>query len=236
MEEALIGPRLHGPIVAAVMITANREKYVKRAIECFHRQTYNKKHLVIYNTGEPLDVPLQHNMVIVEEPKSAGRTVGALRNIANSLVAPKTEVILHWDDDDWSGPQRIETQVGSLVGLARNLVGYNSMLFWDERRQQVWRYKNGNPHYALGTSFCYWRAIWATKPFLDVNEGEDTFWSTGMPSVRGEDAGRHMVARIHASNTSMAYNPELMAAIAIQGGEWSREQSLDKQLKQRMEV
>jgi glycosyltransferase involved in cell wall biosynthesis len=127
--------------------------------------------------------------------------IGAKRNVA--CAAARGDIIVHWDDDDWSFPGRIEEQVAALLEDRRRMVtGYNAMFFYDETTGQSWRYK-GAANYAIGTSLCYWRAHWARTPFEDRMIGEDNgFVFRSRPVLHSIDAEHRMVARIHAQKTS----------------------------------
>ncbi len=111
--------------VTAVMITQNRERhrYVMMSIRSFLRQTCAESRLLIVNDGIP--VAIDHSrireMTLPFEPE---RTLGELRNIALDNV--ETPLVIQWDDDDWSHPERIARQVaasthGNAVLLKRQL-------------------------------------------------------------------------------------------------------------------
>jgi hypothetical protein len=161
--------------------------------------------------------------------------------------------VCHWDDDDWSHPNRIAEQVALLQATEADCVGYNEMLFWRERAPErpgeSWLYSNQNPRYALGTSLCYWRLAWEARPFQDINHGEDTEWlkgvrceavSSGKPSSRAIYSADviSMIARIHSGNSSSAYNPREMAENAgmpPSERQWSRVPAWDKVCREVME-
>ena len=138
---------------------------------------------------------------------------------------------MHWDDDDYSHPNRIAEQVALMQSSGADCVGYREMLFWRETPQAIkdqyageaWMYSNQKPGYALGTSLCYWRKTWERKPFAATSKGEDLQFITGLKcvgrsSIEGcapgsiAEAEPRMIARIHGSNTSTAYDPRKMEA------------------------
>ena len=228
------------PTVCAVCITADRPELTREAVACFEAQTYQAKRLVIYDTskaaGEIVRYRGHFQHVVVG---GSQQTIGDLRNSANAF-ASADEVIVHWDSDEHSHPNRIAEQVALLQSSGADAVGYREMLFWREDSSaecicpdepcphnspgEAWLYSNPDPRYCLGTSLCYWRKTWERKPFDATSQGEDIRFCTGLKCVGvssflGEP---RMVARIHGGNTSTAYRPELMAAIERQGGEWKR--------------
>lgn len=101
--------------VTAIMITGKdpaRAPLARVAVESFLAQTYSDKRLIIVNTG---DVPLLAGpLANVEERHwrgKAGLTLGALRNLARKGI--KDGVIVQWDDDDFSNPERIHRQLAA---------------------------------------------------------------------------------------------------------------------------
>jgi hypothetical protein len=206
------------PLVVCVCLTKDRPAMLNRAIACYGAQTYENKILLIVNSGEgPLwldDTPGAYN---VWEPCFVGAdamTIGALRNEAGRWIAsgptPFPDIIVHWDDDDWSHPSRIAEQVTLLQSSVNDCVGYREMLFcrdvsvkedrisqiadpsgnfrvighhWREAPSEAWLYTSGKPSYCLGTSLCYWRRAWEKRPFEDLAHGEDHAWLKGVDSL-----------------------------------------------------
>jgi hypothetical protein len=222
------------PLVAAVMLCSRgREQMGLRAAESFALQTYENKILAMFDTS------------------TWDGTIGGMRNrAAETLIGH--DILIHFDDDDWSSPRRIAEQVELLQSSGADVVGYNEMLFSDERSSQArnreaWLYRNTDPRYALGTSLCYWSKAWERSPFEAIDEGEDWRFtsrlkcvgvsslvgvheniacysgiSTGVPKILPHQT--RMVARIHAGNTSKAYRAEAMN----KSGEWSRVPAWDE--------
>lgn len=201
------------PTVCAVMLTRDRHEMARRAVECFRAQTYDpiSRLLLIYDTGDPswydarTDSENEHHWT----PQGAsGATIGALRNTAN-MSAGRCDIFLHWDDDDWSHPNRIAEQVALLQATGADCVGYREMLFWDERGVEWTRHPDGckcgtcgtgqrevvhgpipprawlyaDAYRPVGTSLCYWRRTWERHPFPDLPQPR----RQPNPDVRGED-------------------------------------------------
>lgn len=241
MVRPLSGVRVSEPTVCAVMLTKDRPDLARRAVECFRRQTYHNKKLLVYDSGESDDEiafgcgpEVYHVQIPFPEP----RTIGDLRNLANSYSTPydhaQSDILIHWDDDDWSHPDRIAEQVALLQASGADAVGYNKMLFWrtDAHCQingapEAWLYTNNDPRYCLGTSLCYWRKTWEANPFPLTSQGEDLAWlgklktigfsSLQLPRLSSFPQPR-MIASIHGGNTSNAYDPAKMRAAK----EWRR--------------
>lgn len=181
------------PRVLCVMLTRDRPQMARQAVECFNRQTYRNKGLVIWDTGTEIKEIIQPNTWHVgpDESYSGPRTIGQLRNNAiywaSASIAP-ANIFVNWDDDDWSHPNRLKEQVALLQASGADAVGYNEMLFWrtpstwecirhgeagcetctdPQLAGEAWLYSNPRPNYALGTSLMYWRKTWEQSPFTD---------------------------------------------------------------------
>jgi glycosyltransferase involved in cell wall biosynthesis len=201
------------PTVCAIMLTKDRPELAKRAVECFRKQTYDARALLVWDTGAlPLAYPERGDNKILDVFRpSAGLTIGSLRNGAiEYAMATRTrhparhpfDILIHWDDDDWSHPNRIAEQVALLQASGADCVGYNEMLFWrtaigpiesverlsaedpdsfsayvKEHDGEAWLYtgtRGGVP--ALGTSLCYWRKTWERHHFANETQGVEDHW------------------------------------------------------------
>ncbi len=143
-------------------------------------------------------VPLDHRIHLIHLEGTA--TIGEKRNLACDRGAG--EIIMHWDDDDWSGPDRMQDQVQRLQESGKQVTGYRTITFHegDER----WFYQ-GPPDYVVGTSLCYWRQYWQTHQFSAIMVGEDTsftFIAMAAHQTAAADAGDLMYATSHPNNTS----------------------------------
>jgi glycosyltransferase involved in cell wall biosynthesis len=237
------------------MLTKDRPEMARKAIESFRAQTYpaGSRMLLVLDSGDDILQPGQSEYQ--NEGYIVGRIpgrIGALRNYANGAFT--SDIICHWDDDDYSHPNRIAEQVEFLQSSGADAVGYNQMLFWRDESDpgcqiagtgEAWLYTERNPRYALGTSLCYWRKAWDAQRFNeDMPEGEDTEWLTRVKCSSKsifqdsiyDSPGPRMIARIHAGNTSSAYRADVMRAVEVQGGEWQRAAEWDKYCSERMRL
>ena len=131
---------MNEPTVCAIMLTRDRPELARKAVECFRAQTYEKKRLLVWNTGphgplledpEALDTSSQLHEPWIIGPVE-GLTIGELRNDAAecAIDSINPEIFVHWDDDDHNHPNRIAEQVELLQTSGADVVGYNDMLFW----------------------------------------------------------------------------------------------------------
>jgi len=128
------------PTVVCVMLTANRPEMAKQAVACFLRQTYTGKcKLMILDTGEvpawpsPAENERDRRIGIFNAAHYSGpenlraMTIGELRNFAARCVP--ADIICHFDDDDYSAPQRISEQVASLQASGAEAAMHAGMSF-----------------------------------------------------------------------------------------------------------
>jgi hypothetical protein len=206
------------PLVCCVMLTRDRPEMAARAVRSFWAQTYERKRLLIFDSGvEPLKIVQVDGIFHADEPGRGSASIGALRNHANAYTNPHAlncDVILHWDDDDWSHPARITEQVELLQTSDADAVGYWDMLFWRTRDETAWRYTNRRCSYIVGTSLCYWRRTWERKPFKDIPHNhvggrEDSLFVQGLNVATAScmEADPRMIASIHGGNLT-PYQPE----------------------------
>lgn len=127
------------------------------------------------------------------------RNIGSKRNLCCELAAG--EIILHWDDDDWSFPNRIREQVDAILA-GPPVAGYRTIHFFDERSRKAHEY-HGGPQYIVGTSFAYRRSWWQEHPFRDFTCGEDNdFRDRARGILAAMDGLGKMVALTHGNGTS----------------------------------
>ncbi|HSE53545.1 MAG TPA: glycosyltransferase [Gemmatimonadales bacterium] len=194
------------PAVSCIMPTANRPHLVPRAIQFFLAQRYPVAELVIIDDGTesiaPL-IPIDSRIRYQRLPERV--RLGAKRNIACEMS--RGDVILHWDDDDWAAPHRVQTQVAALLGHPGvDLAGQSEVTFYSPTDRRSWRYRYGHSRqpWVAGSTFCYHRRLWQRHAFPAIDDGEDTrfVWSLRPEQVTAfADQGIH-VGIIHDRNAS----------------------------------
>jgi glycosyltransferase involved in cell wall biosynthesis len=126
--------------------------------------------------------------------------IGEKRNFGCEQA--RGEIVAHWDDDDWSAPERLADQVQRIIESGKPVTGYRSMRFTDG--QKWWMYE-GSPKYIIGTSLCYRIEWWHTHRFASIQVGEDGRFVDEANSCQAAltvDAVDMMWATIHSGNTS----------------------------------
>jgi glycosyltransferase involved in cell wall biosynthesis len=210
------------PTVCCLLLTADRQRFTDRAVRCFIDQTCDTAHLLIYDTGEVPYYPdtahrAKGRMTLVYNPSSRGRKIGALRNEAIGMI--NSDIIIHWDSDDWSSPERVAYQLGSLSGYEIFVHGFHNLLFLDTRHEhRAWEYdykkflgNRGRVH-AVGSSLAYWRDTWKRTPFSELTTYEDPDWCNRVPVSAENGVGTYgvapplLIAEVHGGNMSNSYS------------------------------
>ena len=193
------------PLVSCIMPTANRRSFVAQAVRYFLAQDYGAKELVIVDDGaDPVAnlVPEDEGVRYVRlgEPQS----VGAKRNIANQQA--RGEILVHWDDDDWSAPWRLRYQVDQLLAVQADICGLDCIWFCTPEEQRAWEYvyPRGERLWVYGATLAYTRIFWENHRFPEINVDEDTrfVWADARAKIHVLTDSRFLVARVHAGNIS----------------------------------
>lgn len=210
------------PIVACVMLTKDRPDFARHAVECFRAQTYSadKRMLLMYDTGNDAGwykeqmnestADIEAHILARPEVLETG-PIGTLRNYANAWAGtgvlqsfPSADIILHWDDDDFYAPARIQDQVNRLLTTGKSVTGYHSIHFYEPSTGKWWWYE-GAPQFGIGASLCYRREWWERHKFQRLNVMEDRYFvddsviAGQYVSTSGEGM---MYATVHPGNTS----------------------------------
>ncbi len=195
-----------GPLVSCVMPTADRRKFVGRAIEYFQRQDYPTLELLVLDDGhDPVNDLMPPDPRVRYERLSSRHILGAKRNLACEMA--RGDVIVHWDDDDWVGSDRVSRQVSALLQSPQvEVCGLSDLMFYAPATRLAWRYRyvHGRKPWAAGATLCYWKRTWARRPFPAVRDGEDTqfVWRLGSGMLQTLPDGSFFVGIIHQGNTS----------------------------------
>lgn len=186
------------PLVSCIMPSIRPEMAI-RALQMFAAQRSYHAELIVIADGAQHTYK-QIGGQIHWHTVQPGMSIGAKRNLA--VNAAKGKIIVHWDDDDWHGPRRIEEAADALLYTDALLAGYRQAAYLDEQGQ-AWQY-SGAPGYLVGMSLAYWRHWAIAHPFPDIFIGEDNALLHATPSDRRHaiEDGDQLVGRIHRGNTA----------------------------------
>jgi hypothetical protein len=160
----------------------------------------------------------------------AGAPLGTKRNVA--CEAGSGELIAHWDDDDWFGPDRLSLQIEALLASDADACGARSFRCLRLRNRDAWTYRPApeDAPWVVGATLVYRRTAWERNHFPSLSCGEDTTFvrRLGVGRVRILDDLPSYVAVRHGTNTS-AFNaadrrwtPLTLTHLAVVlGGDWT---------------
>jgi glycosyltransferase involved in cell wall biosynthesis len=164
--------------VSCIMPTGDRRPFVALALEHFAAQTYPSRELVVVDGGGDPVADLCAGFAGVRHLRvAAGTSIGARRNLA--CEAATGDVIVHWDDDDWFGPERLARQLepieagrADVTGLTlRHALQLPGGEFWATSEALHRRMFVGDVH---GGTLAYRRALRdGGCRYPDVNLAED---------------------------------------------------------------
>jgi len=191
------------PLVSCIMPTHDRRAFIPAALRCFLSQDYPRLELVIVDDGtDPVGDLLPDDPRIVYVRPAGKSNVGAKRNLACERA--NGEVIVHWDDDDWSAPSRVRRQVNALRDHNGEVCGSSTIHYIDRDNGRAYTYNyTPTPKIWLG-GLAYRRDSWARVRFAEVQVGEDTQFVRRFPASAVVDLRdpSFYVASIHRRNTS----------------------------------
>jgi glycosyltransferase involved in cell wall biosynthesis len=187
------------------MPTANRRAFVPRAIAQFLAQDYTNSELLIVDDGSDhvRDLVPDHPRVRYQ-PLERRLVLGAKRNLACEQA--RGDLIVHWDDDDWSASWRLGYQIEQLAAAGADLAGLNRVLFHDPAANEAWEYDYppGGAPWVYGATLIYTKAFWRRNPFPPLSVGEDSrfVWANVPKRIQAHEDRRFFVGTVHIANTS----------------------------------
>lgn len=134
------------PLVSCLMVTRGKLFPARFAIECFQRQSYLNKELILVCDGPGTEI--EHYCQSISDPRiriiypensadlgSAPNSLGNLRNL--SLHAARGEWICQWDDDDLYHPQRIALGMTICQSMQATAFFLSRWLLWSPSEKKI---------------------------------------------------------------------------------------------------
>lgn len=122
------------PKVTAIMATCGRHACSERSLSLFLNQTYENKHLLIYQNSkvvQELDINIPTDKVtlinnhIDSQTGESYQTLGAIYNDAIKHIPEDTDIITFWDDDDLFLINHLEKGInGYLKAVEIGMIAY----------------------------------------------------------------------------------------------------------------
>ena len=193
------------PVVTCLMPTYDRPQLAQRAIAYFLRQDITNAELFVVDDGpEPIAHLVPDDDRVRYLRLDQRHTIGAKRNLAAELTA--APMLANWDDDDWYAPWRLSYQVQQLEASDAAVCGLRSLLYFEPRAQQAWRYTPpaGMRPWLADPTLLFTRRFWQENPFPDTSAGIDCrlLWGGAPKQLLALDRDEFFVGIIHAGNTS----------------------------------
>jgi len=168
------------PLVSCIMPTRCRPDFAPQAIEYFRRQDYPNKELVVLEDGTP---SYWHPAFMAPDVRpywGSAMPLGAKRNWM--VTQAQGDLIAHWHDDDWYGPQRLSRQVAAMQGGAP-ICGLDTIRFHDLPTDKSYVYHYPVRPYLFCSTVMYTRAFWEALNFpnQDVQSSSPFIWPAGNP-------------------------------------------------------
>lgn len=128
------------PLVSCLMVTRGRLFPARFAVDCFLRQSWAERELVLVCDAPGTEVEaycraLGDARIRVVYPDAAASSLGALRNL--SLRAARGEYVCQWDDDDLYHPQRIELGMLVLQSMQADTLFLNRWMLWAPAARRI---------------------------------------------------------------------------------------------------
>jgi O-antigen biosynthesis protein len=172
-------PKPPVPLVSAIMPTRDRPEFALQAVRYFLAQDYPNKELLVLEDGAPTLAGR-----LPEDPRiryvatgAPSRSIGTMRNEACKLASG--EIVAHWDDDDWYGPERLSRQVAAIRAGRADVTALRNSLMLDLLTWRFWRCQPDLHRHLFkrdvhGGTLVYRRRVWESRArFPDSSLAED---------------------------------------------------------------
>jgi glycosyltransferase involved in cell wall biosynthesis len=163
----------HAPLVSCVMPTRDRREFARQAIWYFLRQDYRSRELIVLDDGDDAVEDLTRSDERIRYVHLPSRTpVGTKRNLGRDLA--RGDLVAHWDDDDWMGPERLSSQVSELLAAHADVHATAELMHYRVYAGDAWLLRArwpAAPDLPCGT-LLYRREVPGSPGFAPTNTGE----------------------------------------------------------------
>jgi len=128
------------PLVSCLMVTRGRSFPARFAVDCFRRQSWPERELVLVcdAPGTPVEDycrTLGDARIRVVVPDGPAASLGDLRNL--SLRAARGDYVCQWDDDDLYHPQRLELGMLLLQSMRADAMFLSRWVLWSPQARRI---------------------------------------------------------------------------------------------------
>lgn len=177
--------------VACLLVTRERRIFAQRAVEYFNRQTYRRRELVVVESGSTTSrtrlLDTEGDVLMIQSAAPLYHGAG----LTHAHRQSKADVFVHWDDDDWQHPERLERLVDDLEKTNAQVIHSTNVLAFDvfSGRGMHW------PGVVWGSSLAYRRELVERFPWnTELARAADVEW---VDRVRKAGIAIHDNARPH---------------------------------------
>jgi glycosyltransferase involved in cell wall biosynthesis len=191
------------PRASCIMPTANRPNYIQLATHYFLNQSYRDVELIIVDDSKySIEHLVPKHSRIKYFSTDSGMLVGDKRNFACNKSSG--DIIIHWDDDDYYGPNWITKSIQAVEESNADICGLNEILFYSPIQNKYWTYKDTTKHWLSGATMSYHKSFWESHPFRSIQIGEDHdyIWFNNA-TIYAHDYYEGFIAILHANNTTL---------------------------------
>ncbi len=191
------------PLVSCIMPTRNRREFVKQSLAYFQRQTFKDTELIVLDDGEDSVADLCTIDARIRYIRSTPVCIGTARNLA--CEAARGSIIVHWDDDDWQAPVRIQNLLPIFAETQARLIGLRDHVYLKTDDLEFWVFHfTVDAPWVVGNTMAYLKPLWKSQPFPDQQIGEDNVFCERLSK---EDVYQipnniDVIGIIHPKNTS----------------------------------
>jgi glycosyltransferase involved in cell wall biosynthesis len=167
------------PLVSVIMTTRDRPGLLSIALECYRRQTYPHRELIVVDDGGafPADADAVAaaggHLIRVPEGTSLGAKLNRGASEARGPLCQK------WDDDDWYAPRFLETMVYAYLRhnavIRRPTIAYQRRSLWFDLER--WQVQDWPIEELAGGTLLFAREDWEKHPFRPVRRSEDVWFA-----------------------------------------------------------
>ena len=203
------------PFVTCICPTADRQALIPLAIQSFLAQTYKNSELLIVDDGqEDTQVPSDPRIRYIRLPydkrypcfSQAERIAHNAEKRNLCCREAKGEIIIHFDDDDWSYPARVARQVARLQKTGKKVTGCGSLSYYDMDTHRSFKLMSIGERQVTGTSLCYEKAYALEHPFDDKEDVNFSRRATELNVVDCTEGIDLIVVRRHSENLCSVWN------------------------------
>ena len=159
-------------LVSCILATGNRVAFVRQAIRCFLRQTYQRSELIVVDDGAEqvsglCAVSPRVRYLRLDEPTPMAGKLNIGIEHAQGTIIQKI------DDDDYYAPDFLERAVGGLSSgdPARTIVAWDCFLVLLPAATTL---RHSGHGWAAGGTLCFRPELWQRKHFRDMPGKVDT--------------------------------------------------------------